>query len=131
MCFLFKNTGKPVSSESQPAIGALEMRSTAPTEEQISTDGRSKERRSKMTNMESRVLVRKDNMEFSFGQLRDEPQKTDSLPPERFRDLYLPPQEDAEIHTRSFVNWNMKPQELTLNGNLGVTAGDSFDNHYG
>lgn len=70
-------------------------------------------------------------MEFSFGQLRDEPQKTDSLPPERFRDLYLPPQEDAEIHTRSFVNWNMKPQELTLNGNLGVTAGDSFDNHYG
>ncbi|XP_073459308.1 jhy protein homolog [Aquarana catesbeiana] len=126
-----QNTGKPVSSESQPAIGALEMRSTAPTEEQISTDGRSKERRSKMTNMESRVLVRKDNMEFSFGQLRDEPQKTDSLPPERFRDLYLPPQEDAEIHTRSFVNWNMKPQELTLNGNLGVTAGDSFDNHYG
>ncbi|XP_077313883.1 jhy protein homolog [Lithobates pipiens] len=126
-----QNNGKPVSSESQPVIGALEMGSTAPAEEQGSTDGRSKERRSKMTNMESLVLVRKDNMEFSFGQLSDESQKTDSLPPGRFRNLYLPPQEDAQIHNRSFVNWNMKPQELTLNGNLGMTAGDSFDNHYG
>ncbi|XP_040182067.1 jhy protein homolog [Rana temporaria] len=127
MCFLFKNNVKPVSSESQPVIGALEM---GTTEERGSTDGRSKERRSKVTNTESLVSVRKDKMEFSFGQLRDESQKTDSLPPGRFRNLYLPPQEDAEIHARSFVQWNMKPQELTLNGNLGVT-GDSFEQHYG